>query len=183
MYPSLSILAHRDTALTPRILRTLTAALLCGMAPALCAAQDAESLRLKVEHGQDAGHTWRLKDPGVYVVGRDATSAIRVLDMKVSKGHCEIQVPNGSEGGPNRSTANMSPASNGNAAAGTPNSTDRKNAGAGTIAPLPDQDQPVKRSPEDTRAYLTKAAARLDAERRANAELLAGPQRKGIRDW
>ena len=49
MYPSLSILAHRDTALTPRILRTLTAALLCGMAPALCAAQDAEGLRLKVE--------------------------------------------------------------------------------------------------------------------------------------
>ena len=49
MYPSLSILAHRDTALTPRNLRTLTAALLCGMAPALCAAQDAQSLRLKIE--------------------------------------------------------------------------------------------------------------------------------------
>ena len=95
----------------------------------------------------------------------------------------EMTDPNQTEGSSNRSTANRSPASNGNAATDTPNSTDQKNAGAGTLAPLPDQDQPVKRSPEDTRAYLAKAAARLDAERRANAELLAGPQRKGVRDW
>ena len=57
------------------------------------------SLRLKVEHGQDAGRVWRLKDAGAYIVGRDATSAIRVLDMKVSKGHCEIHVLNGNDGG------------------------------------------------------------------------------------
>ena len=50
------------------------------------------SVRLKVEHGQDAGKTWALKQPGVYVIGRDPTSALRVLDMKVSKGHCEIEV-------------------------------------------------------------------------------------------
>jgi hypothetical protein len=56
------------------------------------------SLRLKIEHGQDAGHIWRLKDPGLYIIGRDATSSIRVLDMKVSKGHCEIGLSNGTEG-------------------------------------------------------------------------------------
>lgn len=54
------------------------------------------SVRLKIEVGQDAGRTWRLKDQGTYVVGRDASSALRVLDMKVSKGHCEIIV--GGEG-------------------------------------------------------------------------------------
>ena len=95
----------------------------------------------------------------------------------------ELNDPNGSEGGPNRSTANMTPATNGTNAAGTPNATDQKTAGAGTLAPLPDQDQLVKRSPEDTRTYLVKAQARLDAERRANAEMLAGPERKGVRDW
>ncbi len=56
------------------------------------------SVRLKIEHGQDAGKTWGLKQPGVYVIGRDGTSAIRVLDMKVSKGHCEIQVDGGGHG-------------------------------------------------------------------------------------
>jgi|GEM_PF-2375139 len=56
------------------------------------------SVRLKVEHGQDAGKTWGLKQPGVYVIGRDGTSDIRVLDMKVSKGHCEIQVDPGADG-------------------------------------------------------------------------------------
>jgi hypothetical protein len=52
------------------------------------------SVRLKIEVGQDAGRTWRLKDAGTYVVGRDPASALRVLDMKVSKGHCEIVVSN-----------------------------------------------------------------------------------------
>jgi hypothetical protein len=52
------------------------------------------SVRLKIEVGQDAGRTWRLKDAGTYVVGRDPASALRVIDMKVSKGHCEIVVSN-----------------------------------------------------------------------------------------
>ena len=55
------------------------------------------SVRIKVEHGQDQGKTWGLKQPGVYVIGRDPGNAIRVLDMKVSKGHCEIEV-NGADG-------------------------------------------------------------------------------------
>lgn len=50
------------------------------------------SLRLKIEQGQDAGKTFGLKDGGVYVLGRDPASAVRVLDMKVSKAHCEIEV-------------------------------------------------------------------------------------------
>lgn len=53
------------------------------------------SLRLKIEQGQDAGKSFGLKDGGVYVVGRDPASAVRVLDMKVSKAHCEIEVTKG----------------------------------------------------------------------------------------
>jgi pSer/pThr/pTyr-binding forkhead associated (FHA) protein len=50
------------------------------------------SLRLRIEHGQDAGRTWRLPAAGVYTVGRTPANSIRVLDMKVSKRHCEIRV-------------------------------------------------------------------------------------------
>ncbi|MFM8980228.1 MAG: protein kinase domain-containing protein [Planctomycetia bacterium] len=50
------------------------------------------SLRLKIEQGQDSGKSFGLKDGGVYVLGRDPASAVRVLDMKVSKAHCEIEV-------------------------------------------------------------------------------------------
>jgi tetratricopeptide (TPR) repeat protein len=71
----------------------------------------------------------------------------------------------------------------GNNPGGTPTPTDQQTPGAGTLAPLPDTDTPVSRTPADTRAYLAKAAARLDAERRANAELLGGPVRKGVKDW
>ncbi len=50
------------------------------------------SLRLRIEHGQDAGKTWRLPTAGVYTLGRATDASIRVLDMKVSKMHCEIQL-------------------------------------------------------------------------------------------
>ena len=50
------------------------------------------SLRLRIEHGQDAGKTWRLPKPGVYTLGRSTGNSIRILDMKVSKTHCEIRV-------------------------------------------------------------------------------------------
>jgi tetratricopeptide (TPR) repeat protein len=86
-----------------------------------------------------------------------------------------------SEGGPGKAGA-ASPVPNGSAA-GTPNPTEQKLPGAGTLGPLPDDDRPTPRSPQDTRLYLDRAALRLDAERRANAELLAGPDRKGVRDW
>ncbi len=50
------------------------------------------SLRLRIEHGQDAGKTWRLPVAGVYTLGRSPQNSIRVLDMKVSKTHCELRV-------------------------------------------------------------------------------------------
>lgn len=50
------------------------------------------SLRIKIEHGQDAGRIWRLTQPGVYVLGRHPGCSIRVLDMKVSKEHCEVHL-------------------------------------------------------------------------------------------
>ncbi|MHC5010983.1 MAG: protein kinase domain-containing protein [Planctomycetota bacterium] len=53
------------------------------------------SVRIRIDHGQDAGKTFRLARPGVYVVGRHPAAAIRVLDMKVSKQHCRITVKNG----------------------------------------------------------------------------------------
>jgi tetratricopeptide (TPR) repeat protein len=61
--------------------------------------------------------------------------------------------------------------------------TDVRTAGQGTLSPLPDSENVVWRTVEDTRAYLRKASERLTAERRANAKLLAGPDRKGVRDW
>jgi serine/threonine protein kinase len=50
------------------------------------------TIRIRIEHGQDAGKTWRLAQPGVYVLGRDIASSIRVIDMKVSKRHAEVHV-------------------------------------------------------------------------------------------
>ena len=50
------------------------------------------SLRLRIEHGQDAGTTYRLPGAGVYTLGRVPQNSIRVLDMKVSKTHCELRV-------------------------------------------------------------------------------------------
>ncbi len=50
------------------------------------------SARIRIDHGQDAGKVWRLPGPGSYIIGRDPSISIRVLDMKVSKAHCRIVV-------------------------------------------------------------------------------------------
>ena len=47
-------------------------------------------LRIRIEHGQDAGKTYRLAASGVYRVGRSPQGSFQVLDMKVSKDHFEI---------------------------------------------------------------------------------------------
>jgi predicted component of type VI protein secretion system len=57
------------------------------------------SLRVRIEHGQDAGKTWRLAGPGAYRFGRTPHSSIQILDMKVSKDHFEIVLQNGAAGG------------------------------------------------------------------------------------
>src|SRR5262245_55618260 len=49
------------------------------------------ALRIRIEHGQDAGKTLRLPDPGVYRAGRAPSTSFQVLDMKVSKEHLEIE--------------------------------------------------------------------------------------------
>ncbi|MGE0193973.1 MAG: protein kinase [Planctomycetota bacterium] len=50
------------------------------------------SIRVRLEHGQGAGATWRLGPPGVYTLGRVPQSSIQVLDMRVSKEHAEIHL-------------------------------------------------------------------------------------------
>ena len=50
------------------------------------------SIRVRLEHGQGAGATWRLALPGVYTLGRVPQSSIQVLDMRVSKEHAEIHI-------------------------------------------------------------------------------------------
>ncbi len=50
------------------------------------------SIRVRLEHGQGAGATWRLASPGVYVVGRVPQASVQVLDMRVSKEHAEIHL-------------------------------------------------------------------------------------------
>ncbi len=47
-------------------------------------------LRIRIEHGQDAGKTYRLAAPGVYRIGRSPQGSFQVLDMKVSKDHFEL---------------------------------------------------------------------------------------------
>lgn len=49
-------------------------------------------LRIRIEHGQNAGHAWRLAEPGVYVLGRTPAASLQILDMKVSKDHCRFIV-------------------------------------------------------------------------------------------
>jgi hypothetical protein len=61
--------------------------------------------------------------------------------------------------------------------------TDRKAPGSGTLPVLMDDPQPQKLSPEDARAHLARVAERLNKDRRANARLLAGPERPHVRDW
>ncbi len=51
------------------------------------------ALRIRIEHGQDAGKTYRLPATGTYRFGRSPASSIQVLDMKVSKDHFEIGLP------------------------------------------------------------------------------------------
>lgn len=51
------------------------------------------ALRIRIEHGQDAGKTFRLAASGTYRFGRSPASSIQVLDMKVSKDHFEIGLP------------------------------------------------------------------------------------------
>ena len=48
------------------------------------------TLRIRIDHGQDAGKTWRLSRPGIYMMGRFPEATLQVLDMKVSKDHCKI---------------------------------------------------------------------------------------------
>ena len=50
------------------------------------------SIRIRIEHGQDAGKTVRLPRPGVYVLGRHTDSSMRIIDMKVSKAHAEVHL-------------------------------------------------------------------------------------------
>ncbi len=54
------------------------------------------ALRIRIEHGQDAGKTYRLGSTGTYRFGRNPASSIQVLDMKVSKDHFEIGLPDAS---------------------------------------------------------------------------------------
>lgn len=48
------------------------------------------TIRIRIEHGQDAGKTWRLSQDGVYSLGRGKGVSVHVLDMKVSKTHAEF---------------------------------------------------------------------------------------------
>jgi tetratricopeptide (TPR) repeat protein len=66
---------------------------------------------------------------------------------------------------------------------GQPGGSDQKAPGAGTLPVLTDTDGVQKLSPEDTQTYLARIAARLDKDRRDTARLVAGPDRKTVRDW
>ncbi|MFV1958087.1 MAG: protein kinase [Planctomycetota bacterium] len=50
------------------------------------------TIRVRIEHGQDAGRTWRFSHPGVYVIGRHPKTSMRVLDMKVSHEHARLRI-------------------------------------------------------------------------------------------
>ena len=69
------------------------------------------------------------------------------------------------------------------AAAGGTGQGAGETAGAGPLPVLADADAPQPLSPADTRAHLAQANRRLVRERKANARLLAGPERPDVRDW
>jgi tetratricopeptide (TPR) repeat protein len=70
------------------------------------------------------------------------------------------------------------------AAGGRPWETDTKAPGANAnLQTLKDTDQVQPLSPEDTREYLRRTAARLERERQEMLKLLYGPDRPGVRDW
>src|SRR5262245_7804344 len=48
------------------------------------------ALRIRIEHGQDAGKTLRLPTAGLYRAGRSPQCSFQIVDMKVSKEHFEI---------------------------------------------------------------------------------------------
>ncbi len=64
-----------------------------------------------------------------------------------------------------------------------PQSTAQKAPGAGNLPVLLDAERPQPLNPEDTRALLDRIQTRLANDRRANARLLAGPERANVRDW
>lgn len=65
-----------------------------------------------------------------------------------------------------------------------PRSTNQKTPGAGNLpVQLDDANTVQPLTPEDTRAMLQKLAERLEQERKANARLVAGPERPHVRDW
>jgi tetratricopeptide (TPR) repeat protein len=67
---------------------------------------------------------------------------------------------------------------------GHPRETDTKAPGANAnLQTLKDTDQVQPLSPEDTREYLKRTAARLERERQEMLKLLYGPDRPGVRDW
>jgi hypothetical protein len=61
--------------------------------------------------------------------------------------------------------------------------TDGTAPGSGSLPVVPDAEVVVPLSPEDTRALLKRAAARVEKDRRATTRLLAGPERPHVRDW
>lgn len=55
--------------------------------------------------------------------------------------------------------------------------------GVGTLPPIPDNDQLVPMSPEDTQAYLEQAAARILRERAEQRQRLASSRGRAVKDW
>lgn len=64
-----------------------------------------------------------------------------------------------------------------------PQPTNQKAPGAGNLPVLLDTERTQPLPPQDTRALLEEIKTRLANDRRANARLLAGPERANVRDW
>ena len=55
--------------------------------------------------------------------------------------------------------------------------------GQGNLPPIPDRDQTVSMSPEDTAAYIRLVAERIARERREHMQRSAGVSVPGLKDW
>jgi hypothetical protein len=65
-----------------------------------------------------------------------------------------------------------------------PRPTSQKAPGAGNLpVQLDDANTVQPLTPEDTRTLLQRLAERLEQDRKANARLVAGPERPNVRDW
>jgi tetratricopeptide (TPR) repeat protein len=125
------------------------------------------------------------------------------LQAKNTRGNSDTNPPNGGEDAPKKDPTRPESFQTGGDEAGgaTPNArgdkvrvqaepgktpipTDQQPApGTGNLPPVPDRDELVPMAPEDAKAHLEQAAAKVLRERREHQQRSARPPASSVKDW